>query len=358
MQIVTIIGARPQFIKASVVSKKFRENNIQEILVHTGQHFDKNMSDIFFEEMGIPKPDYNLNIHGLSHGAMTGQMLEKIEEILIKEKPDYVLVYGDTNSTLAGALAAAKIHIPIIHIEAGLRSFNMKMPEEINRILTDRISTILFCPTDEAIKNINKEGFATEAVKIVKCGDVMEDSAIYFNKIAIEKTTILKQLGLETENYILATIHRAENTDNPDKLRAIFNSLDKINKETKVILPLHPRTANTIKNLEIKTNVTIIEPVGYLDMTILTSNAKLILTDSGGLQKEAFFFNKYCITLREETEWVELVENGYNFLTGSDAEKINETFNVLKNKKFSKQHNFYGGGNAAEKITGYLLNIS
>ena len=356
MKIATIIGARPQFIKASVVSKKFRENNIHEILVHTGQHFDKNMSDIFFEEMGIPKPDYNLNIHGLSHGAMTGQMLEKIEKILLKEKPDYVLVYGDTNSTLAGALAAAKIHIPVIHVEAGLRSFNMNMPEEINRILTDRISTILFCPTDKAIKNINNEGFAKEAIQVVQCGDVMEDSAIYFNKIAKEKTTILKQLVLETENYILATIHRAENTDDPEKLTTIFNSLDRINNETKVILPLHPRTANKIKHLGIKTNVIIIDPVGYLDMTVLTSNAKLILTDSGGLQKEAFFFNKYCITLREETEWVELVENGYNFLTGSDAKKINETFNNIKNKKFSKQHNFYGGGNAAQNITNYLLN--
>lgn len=358
MKIVTIIGARPQFIKASVVSKKFKETNIQEILVHTGQHFDKNMSNIFFEEMGIPLPDYNLDINGLSHGAMTGQMLEKIEEILIKEKPDYVLVYGDTNSTLAGALAAAKIHIPVIHIEAGLRSFNMNMPEEINRILTDRISSILFCPTDEAIKNISNEGFATDNVSVVKCGDVMEESAIYFNKIAKEKTTILKQLGLEIDNYILATIHRAENTDNPEKLRAIFGSLDKINKETKVILPLHPRTANIIKSLGIKTNVTIIEPVGYLDMTILTSNAKLIMTDSGGLQKEAFFFNKYCITLREETEWVELVDNEYNFLTGSDSEKIVKTFYNLKNKKFSKHHSFYGGGNAAQKITDYLLNIS
>ena len=355
MKIVTIIGARPQFIKASVVSKKFRENNINEILVHTGQHFDKNMSDIFFEEMGIPKPDYNLNINGLSHGAMTGQMLEKIEEILIKEKPDYVLVYGDTNSTLAGVLAAAKIHIPVIHIEAGLRSFNMKMPEEINRILTDRISTILFCPTDEAIKNIDKEGFANDAIKVIKCGDVMEDSAIYFNEIAQKKSNILDQLGIKTEDYILATIHRAENTDDPAKLKNIFEGLNQINNEIPIILPLHPRTANSIKNLGIKTKVTIIEPVGYLDMTILTSNAKLIMTDSGGLQKEAFFFNKYCITLREETEWVELVENGYNFLTGSDAEKTIKTFNNLKNKKFSKQHNFYGGGNAAQKITDYLL---
>lgn len=355
MKIVTIIGARPQFIKASVVSKKFKEHNIQEILVHTGQHFDKNMSDIFFEEMGIPKPDYNLNIHGLSHGAMTGQMLEKIEEILLKEKPDYVLVYGDTNSTLAGALAAAKIHIPVIHIEAGLRSFNMQMPEEINRILTDRISSILFCPTDEAVKNINFEGFATGGVRVVQCGDVMEDSAIFFNKIAQEKSTILKQLGLEKDKYILATIHRAENTDDPSKLKNIFDGLNQINNEIPVILPLHPRTANIVKSLGIKTDLTIIEPIGYLDMTILTSNAKLIMTDSGGLQKEAFFFNKYCITLREETEWVELVNNSYNFLAGSNPEKIMQISNSIKGKTFLKQHNFYGGGNAAQKITDYLL---
>jgi len=355
LKIITIIGARPQFIKASVVSNSFRENNIDEILVHTGQHFDKNMSDIFFEEMNIPKPHFNLDIHGMSHGAMTGQMLEKIEGILITEKPDYVMVYGDTNSTLAGALAAVKIHIPVIHVEAGLRSFNMDMPEEVNRILTDRISKILFCPTDTAIKNLENEGFSNHNIEIVKCGDVMEDSALHFNKIAQKKSKILQDLELKPEEYVLATIHRAENTDDEKKLTEIFKSLDEINLKSKVVLPLHPRTANTIKKLGIKTNITIIDPLGYLDMTILTSNSKLILTDSGGLQKEAFFFSKFCITLRNETEWVELVENGYNYLVGSKYDKIIQTFNLLKDRTFSKQHNFYGGGTASQKISDYLL---
>jgi len=355
MNIVTIIGARPQFIKASVLSKALKERGIYEIIIHTGQHFDKNMSDIFFEEMQIPKPHYNLNINGLSHGAMTGQMLEKIEEILIKEKPDYVLVYGDTNSTLAGALAAAKIHIPVIHIEAGLRSFNMEMPEEINRILTDRISSILFCPTDTAIQNLNNEGFLSNKIEVVKSGDVMEDSALYFNSIAKTRSTILESLNLNDGNYILATIHRAENTNNVDKLKEIFKALDAINNEVKVVIPLHPRTAGILKSNGIKTEITIIEPIGYLDMTVLTSHAKLIMTDSGGLQKEAFFFNKYCITLREETEWIELVDNGYNFLTGNDANKIIMTFNELKEKPFTKQHDFYGGGKATNNIVDYLV---
>ncbi len=355
MKIVTIIGARPQFIKAAVVSKAFKEKNIQEILIHTGQHFDQNMSQIFFEEMGIPTPNYNLHIHGLSHGAMTGQMLEKTEEILLKEKPDFVLVYGDTNSTLAGALAAAKIHIPVIHIEAGLRSFNMNMPEEINRILTDRISKVLFCPTEAAIKNLNNEGFAQHGIDILNCGDVMEDSALLFNEIAQKKSDILNQLNLESGNYVLATIHRAENTDDDQKLIELFKSLDVINLQCPIILPLHPRTAAKIKQLGIETKVRVIEPIGYLDMTILTSNARLIMTDSGGLQKEAFFFNKYCITLREETEWVELVENGYNKLAGCDPNKIVQAFEDLKVKKFVKNHNFYGGGTAALKITNHLL---
>lgn len=354
MKIVTILGARPQFIKASVVSKQLSLNHISEILVHTGQHFDKNMSDIFFEEMQIPKPAYNLNIHGLSHGAMTGQMLEKTEDLLNLEKPDYVMVYGDTNSTLAGALAAVKMHIPVIHVEAGLRSFNLHMPEEVNRILTDRISKILFCPTDTAMQNLQKEGFAQFGVEISKSGDVMEDSAIHFNRIAQDKSRILDTLGLKPGAFVLATIHRAENTDNPEKLRAIFEALDDINTIKTVVLPLHPRTSNLLAKYGITTQVRIIEPIGYLDMTMLTSNAGLILTDSGGLQKEAFFFDKYCITLREETEWVELVNNGYNFLAGSDALKIRETFHKVNGLTFDKRHQFYGGGNASKNIAAYL----
>lgn len=356
MKIITIIGARPQFIKAAVVSKQLKIKGIQEILIHTGQHFDQNMSEIFFDEMGIPRPDYNLSIHGLSHGAMTGRMLEGIEDILLKEKPDYVMVYGDTNSTLAGALAAVKIHIPVIHIEAGLRSFNMRMPEEVNRILTDRISSILFCPTDTAMHNLDQEGFENNKVKIVNSGDVMEDSALFFNKVAVGKSEILKTLGIAENEYVLATIHRAENTDDPQRLKNIFEGLETINKSKKVVLPLHPRTANILKSSGIETSITIIEPVGYLDMTILTSHAAMVLTDSGGLQKEAFFFNRFCITLREETEWVELVNNGYNYLAGSDTGKMVEIYNTLKDRKFEKKHNFYGGGTASENIANYLVN--
>lgn len=356
MKIVTIIGARPQFIKAAVVSKQLKLKNIDEILIHTGQHFDKNMSDIFFEEMGISQPHYNLNIHGLSHGAMTGQMLEKIEKILLDEKPDYVMVYGDTNSTLAGSLAAVKIHIPVIHIEAGLRSYNMQMPEEVNRILTDRISSILFCPTDTAIANLQSEGYGNLNAQIVNSGDVMEDSATFFNEVAKTRSTILNQLNLQNRSYVLATIHRAENTDQPERLLGIFNALEKINSEIPVVLPLHPRTSNILKQKGVQTKIQIIEPVGYLDMTMLTSNAALVMTDSGGLQKEAFFFDRYCITLREETEWVELVEHGYNFLAGSNTERILNTFDQIKNKEFVKKHHFYGGGKASENIANFLIN--
>lgn len=357
MKIVTIIGARPQFIKAAVVSKQLKLKGINEILIHTGQHFDKNMSDIFFEEMGISEPHYNLNIHGLSHGAMTGQMLEKIEKILLDEKPDHVMVYGDTNSTLAGSLAAVKIHIPVIHIEAGLRSYNMQMPEEVNRILTDRISSILFCPTDTAVANLKAEGYDAMNAKIINSGDVMEDSATFFNEVAKTRSKILDQLGLKSNSYILATIHRAENTDDPEKLLGIFDALDRINKEIPVVLPLHPRTANILKQKGIQSDIKILEPVGYLDMTMLTSNAAMVMTDSGGLQKEAFFFNRFCITLREETEWVELVQNGYNFLAGSDTEKITQAYQTLKGRGFVKNHNFYGGGSASENIANYLMTV-
>ena len=354
MKIITVIGARPQFIKASVVSRAFAQRGIQEIIIHTGQHFDANMSDVFFEEMQIPKPDYNLMIHGLSHGAMTGQMLEKIEGILISEKPDYLLVYGDTNSTLAGALAAAKIHIPVIHIEAGLRSFNMNMPEEINRILTDRISSILFCPTDTAVKNLEAEGFGKHGVQIINSGDVMEDTALYYNHLAREKSHILSDLGLRPGEYVLTTIHRAENTDREENLREIIEGLEAINRELRVVLPLHPRTRATLAKWGIHPAIMLTDPVGYLDMTVLTSSAALVMTDSGGLQKEAFFFNKYCITMREETEWVELTDNGYNFLSGCDRKKMLDYFNNLKNKAFHKKHNFYGGGTASSKIGDYM----
>ncbi|WP_024954304.1 non-hydrolyzing UDP-N-acetylglucosamine 2-epimerase [Sulfurospirillum arcachonense] len=352
MKILTILGARPQFIKAGSVSREIaKHNEIKEIIVHTGQHYDTNMSDIFFEEMKIPKPNYFLGIGGKSHGAMTGQMIEKIEEVALKEKPDWIMVYGDTNSTLAGAIVASKLHIKLAHIEAGLRSFNMNMPEEINRILTDRVSNILFCPTDVAIKNLRDEGFASFKCKIIKSGDVMQDGAMFYKNLAVKPTCEIK------DEYILCTIHRAENTDNVNRLRSIFEALNKIGKDKQVILPVHPRTKKLLENLnlEIK-NLTLIDPIGYLKMVWLIDNCDFVMTDSGGLQKEAFFFEKQCITLRDETEWVELVNCGANTLVGANKEKIlnsyrnNSDFNI-DNLKL----NLYGTGKAAEIIIKKLL---
>ena len=352
MKIVTILGARPQFIKAGTVSREIsRHTEIKEIIVHTGQHFDKNMSDVFFEEMKIPKPDYNLNINGLGHGAMTGQMLEKIEEVLLKEKPEWVMVYGDTNSTLAGALAASKLHIKVAHVEAGLRSFNMKMPEEVNRILTDRVSNILFCPTDIAVENLQKEGFDNFDCKVVKSGDVMKDGAIFYKSLAVKPNCEIK------DYFVLCTIHRAENTDDGQRLKDIFEALNEIAREKQMILPLHPRTKKILSNLDIDIeNLTIIEPVGYLEMVWLIDNCSLVMTDSGGLQKEAYFFEKQCITLRDETEWVELVGCGVNVLVGSDKDKILEAFQ--NNAKFDVENSkldLYGSGLASENIIKELL---
>ena len=354
MKIVTIIGARPQFVKAAVVSREFaKHNSIQEIIVHTGQHFDKNMSDVFFDEMEIPKPDYNLEINSLSHGAMTGRMLEEIEKVLIKEQPNYVMVYGDTNSTIAGALAAKKLHIKVAHVEAGLRSFNIEMPEEVNRILTDRISNALFCPTQTAIDNLEKEGGKNSYGEIVMSGDVMQDAAMFYAEKAKEKNTISKEIL--NKDFILCTLHRAENTDSKEKLTDIVNALNEIQKTTNIVLPLHPRTAKKLNEFNLKLNVTLIEPVGYFDMITLLQNCKMVMTDSGGLQKEAFFFQKNCVTLREQTEWVELIENGYNKLAGSDYQKIIELSKqmLLKQNDFSK--NLYGAGKASQNITDWFL---
>lgn len=352
MKIVTILGARPQFIKAGTVSREIAKySEIQEVIVHTGQHFDANMSDIFFDEMKIPKPHYNLDINGLGHGAMTGQMLEKIEEVLLKEKPDWVMVYGDTNSTIAGALAASKLHIKVAHVEAGLRSFNMNMPEEVNRILTDRISNILFCPTQSAVDNLEKEGYKTLDIKIVKNGDVMQDGALFYKDLAVKPDDVILN-----DEYLLSTIHRAENTDDPKRLIAIFEALNEIAKEIQIVLPLHPRTKNILKtsNIELSDNISIIEPIGYLKMVYLIKNAKMIMTDSGGLQKEAFFFEKPCITLRDETEWVELIENKFNVLAGADKDKIIDLYHTYEfNNDFSAD--LYGGGKASEIIVNELL---
>jgi UDP-GlcNAc3NAcA epimerase len=351
-KVITIVGARPQFVKAATLSRQFKLLGIEELIVHTGQHFDTNMSELFFEEMEIPKPAYNLDIHGLTHGAMTGRMLEGIENILMKEKPDGVLVYGDTNSTLAGALAASKLHIPVIHVEAGLRSNNMQMPEEINRILTDRISNILFCPTDTAVNNLKKEGFDAMPIQIYKSGDVMQDAALFYAKKAEQKSDILSKINLK--KFVLGTIHRQENTDSIEKLSNIVAGLNEINRQTAVVVPIHPRTRNILAQQNIIPEFMLIEPVGYFDMIMLLKNCELVITDSGGVQKEAFFFEKHCITLREQTEWLELVENGYNVLVGSDTKKIVDGFEFFKTKKSTFSVDLYGKGNAAKIIADYI----
>lgn len=325
MKVLTIIGARPQFIKAATISRAFRElrPDIEEVIVHTGQHYDSSMSDIFFNELDIPKPDYNLGIGGGTHGQNTGRMIEKLEALMVKLKPDWVLVYGDTDSTLAGALSAAKLHIKVAHVEAGLRSFNRKMPEEINRILTDHLSEALFAPTETAHKNLLTEGIHRDKIKLF--GDVMYDAALFY-KARARKPNIPseKNIQLDSHSFILCTIHRAENTDNSERLQNIFEGLSASREQ--IILPLHPRTKNKIATygIEIPDNISIIEPVGYLEMVWLELNSKLIATDSGGVQKEAYFFGKPCVTLRDETEWVELVKSGWNTIAGACPITIKE----------------------------------
>ena len=354
-KIITVVGARPQFIKAATLSRQFKLLGIEEKIIHTGQHFDANMSEIFFDEMEIPKPAYQLDIHGVSHGAMTGRMLEGIEKILMTEKPDGVLVYGDTNSTLAGALAAAKLHIPVIHVEAGLRSFNMEMPEEINRILTDRISNALFCPTDTAVNNLMREGFDNIPVQIIKNGDVMQDAAMYYADKAQLKSDIIRKAGLN--KFVLATIHRQENTDNPENLKNIIEGLNAIHKEIPVVVPMHPRTRNILAQNYQLPDFTIIDPVGYFDMIMLLKSCEMVITDSGGVQKEAFFFAKHCITLREQTEWVELVDKGFNLLVGSDIDKLRDAFDFFRNKQSDFSIDLYGNGKAAEMAAAEIFKM-
>ena len=352
MTILTVVGARPQFIKAATLSRVIESmSDVEEIIVHTGQHFDKNMSDVFFDEMRIPRPDYNLAIASLSHGAMTGRMLEALENIIRDEQPDWVLVYGDTNSTLAGALAASKLRVKVAHVEAGLRSFNMNMPEEQNRILTDRISTVLFCPTQTAVSNLNDEGYDKFDIDIVNVGDVMFDAANFYSSYA-KKPVWFDQFDLP-EHFALATIHRAENTDNPARLNEIVRSLNEVHKTTPVILPLHPRTRHKLEELNIGLNVHVVDPVGYLEMVFLLQNCRMVLSDSGGVQKEAYFFKKSCLILREETEWMELVKCGANHIVGADYQRILEKFVSLSaHGVFDSM--FYGEGDAAEKIVKWL----
>ena len=356
-KIVTILGARPQFVKAAVLSRTIsKHKEVEEIIVHTGQHYDTNMSDIFFDEMEIPKPKYNLAINGLSHGAMTGQMLQKIEAILIIEKPNLIVVYGDTNSTLAGTLAAKKLNIKVAHVEAGLRSFNMKMPEEINRILTDRVSDLLLCPTDTAINNLMNEGFENIPTKIVKCGDIMKDAVEFYSKVSEEKSSIIRDLKLQKNEFVLATIHRQENTDNLESLKSIFEGLQEISKTKQVVLPLHPRTKAILDKNKLTYTIKMIDPVGYFDMMELLKSCNLVVTDSGGLQKEAFFNKKHCIIAREETEWVELVSNGFAKIVGSDTLKMIDAFEGFQNSKMDFSINLYGN-DVGEKIYNEIFKL-
>lgn len=348
MRVVTVLGARPQFIKAAPVSKALQDAGHHEILVHTGQHYDDVMSAVFFRELNLPEPAYNLGVGSGPHGWQTGQMLARIEEVLLAEKPDWVLVYGDTNSTLAGALAAVKLHIPVAHVEAGLRSFNRTMPEEHNRVLTDHCADLLFCPTRTAVDNLAREGI-TQGVHLV--GDVMYDAVLQFGQLAEERSTILNDLGLIPKSYLLATVHRPYNTDDPERLRSILEALVEIGEP--VIFPVHPRTRQRMEALNVQTlersNVRMIEPVGYLDMLMLEQHARLILTDSGGMQKEAYFFAVPCVTLRPETEWAETVRSGWNMLVEADSRRIRD---AVKNTAWpeGRPAPIFGDGSAARQI--------
>ena len=371
-KIITVIGARPQIIKAAAISRAIKNNfsdKILEVIVHTGQHYDENMSQIFFEELEIPFPNFNLNVGSGSHGEQTAKMLEGLENIYMQENPDAVIVYGDTNSTIAGALAASKIHIPVIHIEAGLRSFNKAMPEEINRIACDHMSTLLFTPSEtghrnllnEGIKNEHNEAASIDNPKIYLCGDIMYDNSLYFSAMSEQKSEILKELEITTDEFILCTIHRDTNTDDTANLNAIFRALLRIQKTSnlKIVLPLHPRTKeklnshldeNLLTEINQNKNFKIIPPLGFLDIISLEKNARLIITDSGGLQKEAFFFQKPCVILREQTEWIEIVENGNALIAGANELKIISSVETLIKRTDFTYPNLYGDGNAANFI--------
>ncbi len=354
IKIVTIVGARPQFIKVAPVSRAIaQKKDLQEVLIHTGQHFDQNMSKVFFDQMEIPRPKHFLNIHSLSHGAMTGRMLEEAESIMARERPDIVMVYGDTNSTLAGALAAAKLSIPVAHVEAGLRSHNLHMPEEINRILTDRISRILFCPTRAAEKNLRREGFDNFPCDIHLTGDVMYDASLLFKDKARKPAKVRLPA-----NFVLATIHREANTKNPARLASIISGLNRVAEKQPVVFPIHPRTYKVINGNDLpplSKNIKLIEPVGYLEMLHLLQHCQLVLTDSGGVQKEAYFFEKPCITLREETEWTELVDAGYNKLCGTNPDNIYQAAQDYLKEPPAFEKGLYGKGNASAIIAEALL---
>jgi UDP-N-acetylglucosamine 2-epimerase len=354
MKILTVVGARPQFIKAAPVSRALRRRT-QEVLVHTGQHYDREMSELFFQELSIPEPEYNLGVGSGPHGQQTGQMLIRIEEVLLAERPDWVLVYGDTNSTLAGALAAVKLQMPVAHVEAGLRSFNRTMPEEHNRVLTDHVADLLFCPTLNAVGNLAREGI-TQGVHLV--GDVMYDAVLHNAALAEERSDLLARLGLEPGKYALATVHRPGNTDDPDRLRSILAALADL--EMPVLFPVHPRTRQCMARFDLgpeskSGSLTFIDPVGYLDMLALEKHARLIVTDSGGVQKEAYFFAVPCLTLREETEWVETVEAGWNRLVGADPVAIVQA--AYDSRPTGSPLPVFGDGHAAERIAAALIGL-
>ena len=359
MRIATVVGARPQFIKAAAVSRLLRTTpGADEVLIHTGQHYDDNMSDVFFEELAIPAPDINLGIGSGMHGAQTGRMLESLEKAFVETHPDWVLVYGDTNSTLAAALAAVKLHIKVAHVEAGLRSFNRAMPEEINRILTDQIADLLFVPTQTAVDNLEREGFVPERIHFV--GDVMYDAALYYGERSQATSRVLERLDLEPKGYVLATIHRAENTDDPERLRAVFDAFSQLAEQIPLVLPLHPRTRATLERqglgAALSPALRCIDPVGYLDMVMLEKNARLIATDSGGIQKEAYFYQVPCVTLRDETEWVETVELGWNVVCPpTSADRVLQTILTQLDNRGAESGSPYGNGAAAQAIIDRLM---
>lgn len=377
-KIVTIIGARPQIIKSAAISRVVEKefpNKLEEIVVHTGQHYDENMSKVFFDELGIPKPQYNLGVGSGSQGKQTAEMLIGIEVVLEKEKPDALVVYGDTNSTLAGATAAAKMNIPIVHIEAGLRSYNKSMPEEVNRVVCDHLSTLLFSPTKSGFVNLKKEGFSEnnkppynpDNAKIYHCGDIMYDNSLYFSALANTKNTVIEEYGLQNTPFFLSTIHRGSNTDNANHLNEIFEAFLEVmqkHDEIVLVLPLHPRTKNcmdqhlskdTLSRIEANSRIKIIPPVSFLNITALEKNCEMVITDSGGLQKEAFFFKKPCVILRPETEWVEIVENGNAIITNYHKNKIINAIAHFSSNTSLTYPDFYGNGKAAEFICSEII---
>ena len=368
MKLLTVIGARPQIIKAAAISRAIANgfsDQVEERILHTGQHYDANMSQVFFDELGIPQPEYNLGVGSGRHGEQTAKMIAGIEEVLMSRTFDGIILYGDTNSTLAGAVAASKLHVPIFHIEAGLRSYNRMMPEEINRIVCDQLSTILFAPTQTAVDNLREEGFFAEHPtlhrRVINCGDVMYDNSIYFAKVAAERCDIMQRLALQPEGYILATIHRDNNTDDPQRLEQILRAIVDIARKDSIptILPLHPRTRNnlTAKHRELLDSeplIRLLDPFSFLEMTLMEQNARMVMTDSGGVQKEAFFFERPCIIMRPETEWVEIVQHQAGIIADADYQRIVDAYTQLAHRHISFPP-LFGDGHAAEKIIQNIL---